>query len=252
MAWYLTQSLERVAADEANNRSLYRTRVYLNWNQWQQYSGYSTSGGGSVGGQGFSFTGPSAGGSTSAGSQEIYVGDFWIGHDANGYLGGVGADSWFNGGGGYAPGYISASASAGGADYWRGPATPSPTATLNADKTITVTFPAVSSPAGTPTYYVAFSQDGGPYQNQQSGTGTSFTFSNLQAGANFVFRAYAVNSDGTGGTGYTGSVFVPPGFWVNTAGGVIPAKSVQVKTAGGLVTVKAIQVLTANGLVNAK
>jgi hypothetical protein len=221
MAWYLSQSVYAIQDDSANNRRLYRTDVYLNWNQYQMYSGgYAANGGGSVDGQGFSWSGPTSGGSTSAGSQVINTSDFWIYGDANGYHGTVGASAWFDGGGGYAPGYITASASAPGFDYVRSPSTPSSvTAVVNSDKTITVTVAAVSSPAGTPTYYCSYSQNGGGYTGTASSTSNVFTFSGLQRGANYTFAAYAANSDGSSGSAVSNSVFLAAGGkrWTGSA-----------------------------------
>lgn len=253
MGWSLAVGSSQTT-NEGANQSTVTVDTYLSWSGGASFYGITHTGRVNIGGVDYYYSTPSSvnyPNPTSSGTIRVDTTSRVIDHDVNGERGAI--TTWADLSGSVT-GYLSASGPTQAAlNYYRGPSQPSSlTATLNADKTITVTFPAVSSPAGTPTYYVAFSQDGGPYQNQQSGTGTSFTFSNLQAGANFVFRVYAVNSDGTSGTTYSSSVFVPPGFWVKTAGGVIPAKSVQVKTAGGLVTVKSIQVLTANGLINAK
>jgi hypothetical protein len=221
MAWSLSQNVYAIQDDSANNRRLYRTDVYLNWNQYQMYSGgNAANGGGSVDGQGFSWTGPTSGGSTSAGSQVINTTDFWIYGDVNGYHGTVSASAWFDGGGGYAPGYITASASAAGFDYVRSPSTPgSVTAVVNSDKTITVTVAAVSSPAGTPTYYCAYSQNGGGYTGTASSTSNVFTFTGLTRGANYTFAGWAANSDGTSGTTTSSSVFLAAGGkrWAGSA-----------------------------------
>lgn len=211
MAWYLTQAVGIEGYDAANNRTLYRTRVYLNASGYNAYGGYSTSGGGSVDGQGFTFGGPSDVSLNNSG-QEVYTGTFWVYGDANGYKGGVYADSWFNGGGGWAPGYITASASAGGFDFDRRPSQPATvTPVVNSDKTITVTVAPVSSPAGTPTYYVLYSLNGGAYTGTRYSTSNVITFDNMQRGANYTFAAYATNSDGTSNTTYSSSVFLSAG-----------------------------------------
>lgn len=261
MAWSLSQTVYAIQDDPANNRRLYRTDVYLNWNQYQTYAGgNSANGGGSVDGQGFSWSGPTSGGSTSAGSQVINTSDFWVYGDANGWHGTVNASAWFNGGGGYAPGYITASASTGGFDYWRGPGSPSScTATLNADKSITVSAGAASSPAGAATYYVqyAISTDSGAswaaWTNQQTMSGQSFTYAGLTPGRHYKFRVWATNSDGTGGFTESAAVFLPSGFRVkNSAGVIVYATSVGVKTANGRIEARAVRVKTANGIVDAK
>ena len=219
MAWYLTQAVGIESYDQANNRTLYRTRVYLNASGYNAYGGYSTSGGGSVDGQAFSFGGPSDVSLNNSG-QEVYTGTFWVYGDANGYKGGVYADSWFNGGGGWAPGYITASASAGGFDYDRRPSQPgSVTAVVNSDKSITVTVATVSSPAGTPTYYCAYSENGGAYTGWKSSTSNVFTFIGLNRGKTFTFAGYATNSDGTSNTTYSGSYFLAAGGKMSTGAG---------------------------------
>jgi hypothetical protein len=199
--------------------------VYLNWDQHQQFSGYSTRGGGNVDGQNFEFTGPSDGGSTSAGSQIINVTDFWIYGDNNGYHGTVNATAWFDGGGGFAPGYITASASYGGFDWDRKPSAPSTVSiTLNADKSIFVQSNVVASPAGTATYYIAYraSADGGATWGSWSGwttigaNGRSYTYAagTLTYGLTYQFKMYASNSDGSSGETVSNSpstVFLPAG-----------------------------------------
>lgn len=230
MGWWLTQAVGLEAYDAANNRTLYRTRVYVNWNGGSAYAGYTTSGGGSVAGQGFSFGGPSSmnyNGSSwisLTGSQEVYTGTFWVGSDANGYLSGVYADSWFNGGGGYAPGYITASASAGGVDYDRRPAQPSiSTVTVNSNKTISLSWSAVSSPASTATYYVSYAAaaGGGGYGSWSSEittTSTNYTYSGLPRGVTYKFRIRAGNSDGLTGYSETTGYFLPAGGKIYDAG----------------------------------
>lgn len=217
MAWYLTQDLYPIQDDPGNNRRLYRTDVWLNASGYNAYSGYNTSGGGSVNGYGFSFGGPSDV-SLNNSRTVVCTFDIWIYGDANGYNGGVGADSWFNGGGGWAPGYITASASAGGFDYDRKPDAPSTvTSVLNADKSITVTSNNVNSPAGTATYYVAYSSNGGSTWSAYTtipGNARVYTFNlgSLPMGVNYRFRMYASNSDGSSAaTAQSTDLFLPAG-----------------------------------------
>jgi hypothetical protein len=210
MAWFLTQALGIEQYDAPNNRTLYRTRVYLNWNNADRYAGYSTSGGGAVDGQGFSFTGPTSGGSTAQnGSQEVYTGVFWVGGDANGFRGTIGASSWFQGSGGFSPGYISASASAPGFDYDRKPGAPSSVTASRSGTSYTVFSGSVSSPAGTPTYFVQLSQNGGAFTSQNTMTNQQFTYTGLAKGSTYVFRCWATNSDGTGPFTNSTSFYVP-------------------------------------------
>lgn len=206
MAWYLTQSCYPISDDPGNNRRLYRTDVYLNASGYNAYSGYSTSGGGSLGGNGFSYTGPSAA-SLNNSSQVVCTFDAWIYGDANGYNGGVGASAWFQGGGGYSPGYLTASASSGGFDWDRKPAAPSSVTTVvNSDKSITVTSNAVSSPAGTATYYISWSSstDNSSWGSWSvyttiPGNGRAYTYGagTLTPGQYYRFKMYASNSDGS-------------------------------------------------------
>lgn len=218
MAWYLTQSVYPISDDPGNNRRLYRTDVYLNASGYNAYAeGWAANGGGYVDGQPFSWTGPSSA-SLNNSSVVIKTSDHWIYGDANGWHGDVGASAWFDGGGGYAPGYISTSAVTGGFDYDRKPDAPSSvTPTLNADKSITVTSNVVNSPAGTATYYVAYSSNGGSTWSSDvtiSGNARSYTFAagTLEFGKTYKFRMKASNTDGTSAyTSTTLDTFLPIG-----------------------------------------
>lgn len=196
MAWYLTQSVYPISDDPGNNRRLYRTDVYLNASGYNAYSGYTTNGGGSVDGQGFSWSGPSAA-SLSNSSQVINTSDFWIYGDANGYHGTVNASAWFDGGGGWAPGYITSSASAGGFDWDRSPTTPSYTGiTRSADATyFTITYTGgVNNSGPTPSYTLQYSTDNSNWTNYTLDANNRVY---LTASNQYYFRLYASNSDGT-------------------------------------------------------
>lgn len=196
--------------NEAANQSTVYVGMTLYSNGWS-FDGYTTGYGLRIGDQW----------STGTGVRTLYSPNTWYvewsrtyTHDANGYRGAVDTEAYFDGTGPYMPDYLSAGGGTQGAvDYVRKPGTPpSLTATVNSNKTITVNVGSVSSPAGTPTYYVDYSQNGAAYTGQQSSTGTSFTFSGLTPGQNYGFRAFATNSDGTGGLVYTAStVFLPSG-----------------------------------------
>lgn len=193
----------------ANQSTVYVT-ITLYSNGWS-YDGYTASHSVNIGGNVYGGDGP----------RTLYSPNNWsttyshtFNHDANGYRGAVGTSAAFSGSGPYVPGSLSADGGTQGAvDYDRKPGTPpSLTATVNSNKTITVNVGSVSSPAGTPTYYVAYTQNGGAYTGQQGSTGTTFTFSGLTPGQNYGFRAFATNSDGTSGFVYTSStVFLPSG-----------------------------------------
>lgn len=135
-------------------------------------------------------------------------GSFYVDHDANGNAslgvsGGITVYGGVRSEGGYTWGL---------SNYDRKPTTPTSVgATVNADKTITVTVNGVSSPAGTPTYYIQTSQNGGAFGNQQSSSSATFIVSGLLPGQNYQFRGWATNSDGTGGTRDSATVFLPSG-----------------------------------------
>jgi hypothetical protein len=144
-------------------------------------------------------------------------------HDANGYRGAVGTSCSYS-----IPSPVNYNNSVGGTtygaiDYDRKPAAPSTvTPSLNADKSITVESNAVSSPAGTPTYYVGWSSsadlgatwgDWSAYTTIPS-NGRSYTYvlGTLQAGLTYRFRMYASNTDGSSAaTISTLTVFLPAG-----------------------------------------
>jgi hypothetical protein len=197
MAWYLSQSLGIESYDAPNNRTLYRTRVYLNASGNNSYSNYNTSGGGSVDGQGFSFTGPTAANLSNSGV-EVYTGTFWVYGDAGtGVKGTVGASSYFQGSGGFSPGYITASASAGGFDFDRSPTTPSYTGiTRSSDFTyFTITYTGgVNNNGPTPTYTLQYSTDNSSWTTYtRDGNNRVYLSSTTQ----YYFRLYASNADGT-------------------------------------------------------
>ena len=250
MAWYLTQSVYPISDDPGNNRRLYRTDVYLNASGNNSYSGYSTSGGGSVDGQGFSFTGPSAA-SLSNSSVVVNTSDFWVYGDANGYHGTVSASAWFQGSGGFSPPYITASASTGGFDWDRKPSTPSSvTATVNVDKTITVTSAAVSSPAGTPTYYFAYQANGGSWSAAESNGSSVTKVYTLTPGQNYAFRVYATNTDGTGGTTTSSSVFLPSGGKIYNGTAWVPTTVAKIYNGTAWVDLSTAKIYNGTSWVN--
>lgn len=140
-----------------------------------------------------------------------------IGHNANGE-GSVSVSGSFSGQGNFPIGSGSTSGTYTMANFDRKPDAPtSVTSTLNADKSITVTSNAVSSPAGTATYYVSYSSNGGSTWSSYTtipSNARSYTYAlgTLPMGQNYRFRMYATNSDGTSGT-FTQStdLFLPAG-----------------------------------------
>lgn len=210
--YYLTANISQGTNDPTNNRTYCYVSITLTAQQ-NYFAGWTASGsfvvnGGVVQYWGGNYSMPGNYTTITLGSWEG-----WIGHDANGN-GTISVSSDFDTAASpsYLPDYVSVGASEGLPNYDRKPSAPSAvTATVNVDKTITVAVSGVSSPAGTATYYVAYSKDGGSYTGTQSGTGTSYTFSGLTPGSTYTFRAYATNSDGTGGTTYSSATFLPSG-----------------------------------------
>ena len=209
---YLTANSWQVNGPGDNQTTVYCT-ITLVSNGWS-YSGYSCSHRVWIGGQNYDGGGPN----------ELWNPNSWsttysrtFNHDANGYRGDVGCSAEFWGAGPYVPGYLSAGAATQPAvDFDRRPAQPAWCGnTLEANKTLTASWNAVSSPAGTPTYYVQYASAAagagyGGWSGEYSTTGTSYNF-NLPRAATHKFRVRAANSDG--GTGYTesGGVYVPSG-----------------------------------------
>lgn len=233
MAWFITLGTSQ-STNEAANQSTVSATLYLNWNNYDSFAGYDTEGyiniGGNVAGAAAprQVNYPNAVGS---GSVAILSHSVTFTHDANGYRGAVGTSGSYDGDGGYSPGDLSVGGTTYGAiDYDRKPAAPSTvTPVLNADKSITVTSNAVSSPAGTATYYVGYSSssDGGATWGAWSSYTTipsnarsyTYTLGSLTQGLTYRFRMYASNSDGSSAATTSGTnVFLPAGakIWNGT------------------------------------
>lgn len=182
------------ATDSANNRSLVSANAYV------YVSGSSAS---SAGGSGDLYiNGSGNGGSVGYWSRSRYgtVGvvshSVWVSHNANGQLGDVSfsGSSSMNG-----LGDASASGSVGGfPDYDRKPGYCSSVSASRSGTSYTVYAGNADSPAGTPTYYVERSENGGGWTGQNSMPGQQYTYTGLNKGLNYQFRVWATNSDGTG------------------------------------------------------
>jgi hypothetical protein len=233
------------SVDEANNRTLVRTSVYIDIS-----GGTASSSGGSVS---LSVNGAGASGSFGsvswANGAHVVISNFdvWVNHNANGEQGNISFSA-----SGSAGGWGSASngSSLGGfSNYDRKPAAPaSVTAVVNADKTVTVTSTAVSSPAGAATYYVSQSSGSG-WSSPVAMSGRTYTFSGLTLGLDYQFRVYATNSDGTSATTTSGSYFLPAGGRRLTSEGFVPTQTFKRLTAEGWVDVSTAKRLTAEGWV---
>lgn len=140
-------------------------------------------------------------------------------HNDNGYRPAIATVAQFAGTGPYMPSSLSANGpTLPAVDYDRKPAAPSTvTPVLNADKSISVTSNVVSSPAGTATYLVGYSSDGGSTWSSDitiGGNARTYTFTpgSLTYGLTYKFRMKASNTDGTSGyTSTTVDTFLPAG-----------------------------------------
>jgi hypothetical protein len=138
-------------------------------------------------------------------------------HDINGYLGGIGISASFDVDGASFHNCSSDTSDQGYVNIDRKPAAVTGTAaTVNADKSVTVTFSGGASPGGSPalssTYNIQYSQNGGTFTS--AGTGTSpKVITGLTPGSNYVFRVFATNqsNDGAGAYADSTSVFLPSG-----------------------------------------
>lgn len=198
--------------NEAANQSTVYVGMTLYSNGWS-FDGYTTYYGLRIGDAW----------STGVGVRTLYSPNNWYiewsrtyTHDANGYRGDVSTEAYFDGTGPYMPDYLSAGGGTQGAiNYDRKPAAPSSvSAVLNADRTITVTSNAVSSPAGTPTYYLQSSDNAGSSWASEitiGGNARTYTYAvnALAPGNTYLFRMRASNSDGYSAFTNSNSLFYP-------------------------------------------
>lgn len=228
--YYLTANVSWGGQEPGNNRTYCYVSIDLHSTN-QYFQGYAGGGRLNVEGSDVQYYGgnyslPGYNSAITIGSWQGYVY-----HDANGY-GQVDVFSDFDTASSpsYLPDYISVSyAEAAPVNYDRKPTAPtSVVPTVNADKSITVVINGVSSPAGAATYYCSYSQNGGAFTGTQSGSGTSYTFSGLTPGANYVFRAYATNSDGTGPSTDSASTFLPSGGKIFNGTSYVSAQTAKI------------------------
>lgn len=189
-------------SDPANNRSLVQTSIYVVISG----GGASTSGGSAVSNTNGAIATDSFGNvSWGNGSHIVLNQTVWVSHDANGYLGSVSfagqaeVNGW---------GFASNSGTLTGfTNYDRRPATPTFGAITRTVDSVLVNVNATSSPAGTATYTVTRSENGGAYSDSR--TGQAVTYSGLTRGTTQRFRATATNTDGTSAAVTSADVAIP-------------------------------------------
>jgi hypothetical protein len=195
-----------VSTDAANNRSLVRGDLYIdisggaasasNVNVSITVNGVSTSAAlGSV-----SYSSPSS-------NKVIANHDVWVSHNANGELGSVSFSASAT-----SSGWGSASNSGsltGFTNFDRSPSDPTFASLTRTVDAVAVSVNAVSSPAGTATYVITRSENGGAYGDTRSSTSRSATFSGLLKGSTQQFRVVASNSDGSSATTTSSTVSIP-------------------------------------------
>jgi hypothetical protein len=193
-----------VQNDEANNRTLIRTSIYVVISG----GGASTSGG-SVNTTTDGAYGSDAIGNVSWGDGQHLVlsKDVWVNHNANGehgsisFSGAASANGW---------GSASNSGTLGGfTNYDRSPSDPTFASLTRTVDAVAVSVNAVSSAAGTATYVITRSENGGAYGDSRSSTSRSATFSGLLKGSTQQFRVVASNSDGSSATTTSSTVSIP-------------------------------------------
>lgn len=205
MAYWLSIATSE-GYNAANNTSTVYVDLYLNSNNGTSWWGTTVSGYINIGGNTSGFSRTSGGSASGSWSALIHSYSVTFTHDANGYRGAVGTAGYF-GPGSNVPSLSVGGTTYGAVDYDRKPAAPTAVGTVvNADKSVTVTSNAVSSPAGAATYYVSYSSsvDNSTWSAWSSYTtipsnSRSYTYSvgSLTFGLYYKFRMYASNSDGS-------------------------------------------------------
>lgn len=252
MAYSLTISTSQ-SENAAANQSTVNVTGTISSDSFSSYWGMSSSWGINIGGQGYGGAGPTALNKSSSWS---FSASRTFTHDANGERGAVGTSCSFS-----VPG-ISYSGSTGGPTYGainydRKPATAGAvTAVVNPDKTITVSVASTTSPAGAPSFWLAYSTNGGTtWSTAVSAPGTNVpstanythtrTYSGLTPGLNYRFRAYATNTDGTGGTTtMTSDVFLPSGGKIFNGLTFVPTTTAKIFTGSSWVDITTAKIYT--------
>lgn len=252
MAYSLSISTSQ-SENAAANTSTVSVTGTISTDAYTSYWGMSSSWSITIGGATNSGDGPTA---LSKSSSWSFGWSYTFGHDANGNRGSVGTSCAFS-----IPG-VAYSGSKNGTTYGainydRKPATAGAvTATVNTDKTITVNVASTTSPAGAATFYLSYSSDNGATWSADVGApGTQIpntsnytherTFTGLTPGLNYRFRAYATNTDGTGGTTtMSTNVFLPSGGKMFNGTTFVPTTTAKIYTGTAWVDITTAKIYT--------
>lgn len=255
MSSSLSSSSSQSTNEGANQSTVYASATVTITAGFFQGSSYQSYGYITIGDQTFTIAGPTY---MAALSDPHVAPDTWsfsaqrtYTHDANGYRGAVGVSASFSVDNASFHNSSSDTPDQGAIDYYRGPGTPSSvTATVNLNKTITVNSAAVSSPAGTPTYWFAYQANGGSWSAAESnGSSTSKVYT-LPPGQNYAFRVYTTNSDGTSGTTTSSSVFLPSGGKIYNGTAWVPTTVAKIYNGTAWVDLSTAKIYNGTSWVN--
>lgn len=179
-----------------------------------------------------------------------------IEHDINGYRGDVGCYAYFRISGYSAHDCDSETPDQGAINYDRKPAAVTgTTATVNADKSITVSFSGGGSPGGNPalssTYNLQSSKNGAAFVSAGTG-GSPRVVTGLAPGANYVFRAFATNgsNDGAGAYADSASVFLPSGGKIYNGSAWVPSVTAKIYNGSAWVPIVTAKMYNGTSWVN--
>lgn len=240
MGWSISVGSEQ-STNEGANQSTVTAHVYLSWSGGAWFWNINHTGRINIGGADYYYSVNTVNypGQTNSGTVRVASQSHTFTHDANGYRGSC--TTWAD-----ISGDITGYMSAGGPtqpaiDYDRKPATPtSLSASLNSNKTVTLTSNAVSSPAGTATYRFeyAYSTDNGASWSgwsTESTTESNTITLNLTYGRLYQFRVRVSNSDGYSNYYQPGStLFVPAGGKIWNGSTFINATTSKIHKGGGV------------------
>jgi hypothetical protein len=219
----------------------------------QQSYGYVT-----IGGVTYTSVGPTA---MSAGQSWNWSASRGFGHDINGYRGdvGVSVEFFIDGSGQAFHGRSTGAGTQGAINFDRKPASVTgASATVNTDKSATVSFSGGASPGGSPTlsstYHVSYSQNGGGFTGDYTGSGSPITVpaAALTPGSNYVFRVWATNgsNDGASASSDSSSVFVSSGGKIYNGTAWVPTTTAKIYNGTAWVDLSTAKIYNGTSWVN--